>query len=571
MNPVAINPLTATSEVSLFESLLCESPTSSKIFQFVGPLPSSIGSLKQLISLDLGTASIFGPIPRSLSDLKKLTKLNLMGNYVTGPLPSELGNLVQLKNLNLSHTILDDTIPDSFVNLINLEVLDMSSARLTGSIPSSFGNLVNLVELSLGSNKLSSKVPDMFGQMTKLQVLSMGNNHLEGPIPESLGRCMQLTTLHFEQNRFSGCIPESIFRLPLLEQLNFEHNLITSKRLPTCSAQSIRPEFGSDYTNDTVCSFSSDPFCLQSLNLTACQLEGFIDCLLLTNLDLSHNQLSGRLPNYIASSKNLQYLHLHENNLDDKEDAKQFGRNGESSRTADHNPASFQPRSRQNRVPVSVTSPQPGSFRDNRDPFPHSKLQHLHSFSSACSVGIEAFSGPSATLNIQKQERQVSECGSGASSMPVSRSQNKTIQGMKHSAASGKSHKFDVSDFCRGFRLAGPVPSAISWLKQLTSVNLELRHLSGPIPRGLSDLIQLACIDLVHTGLTGPIPSELGNLVNLKKLILSGPHFATIPVSLSQARLTGSIPESFPNCGAVGHAARHIRRNEQATNVGSNQ
>ncbi|KAJ3223538.1 hypothetical protein HDU81_009132 [Chytriomyces hyalinus] len=99
---------------------------------------------------------------------------------------------------------------------------------------------------------------------------------------------------------------------------------------------------------------------------------------------------------------------------------------GENNRTADHNLASSQPRSRHNRMSVSGPSSQPGSYKDDRDAFPHSKLQHLHSFSSALSVGIEAFSAPSASLSSQKRERQPSESRGGTSSTSVSRNRNET-------------------------------------------------------------------------------------------------------------------------------------------------
>ncbi|KAJ3234076.1 hypothetical protein HDU78_006042 [Chytriomyces hyalinus] len=104
---------------------------------------------------------------------------------------------------------------------------------------------------------------------------------------------------------------------------------------------------------------------------------------------------------------------------------------GDNSRTADHTAGSSQPRSWHSRMPISTSTSQPSSFRDERDAFPHSKLQHLHSFSSACSVGIEAFSGPSATLNIQKRGRQVSECRGGVSNA-LSRSRSRNDRDNEH-------------------------------------------------------------------------------------------------------------------------------------------
>ncbi|KAJ3225486.1 hypothetical protein HDU81_007915, partial [Chytriomyces hyalinus] len=46
------------------------------------------------------------------------------------------------------------------------------------------------------------------------------------------------------------------------------------------------------------------------------------------------------------------------------------------------------------------------------------------------------------------------------------------------------------------FRLAGPLPSAISSLKQLTLLDLERLNLSGPIPRSVSNMTQLTVLNL---------------------------------------------------------------------------
>ncbi|KAJ3213801.1 hypothetical protein HDU81_001847, partial [Chytriomyces hyalinus] len=195
LNTLPINPLTATSEDSLFDSLPSEFANLFISSCLVGPLPSTIGSLKELTCLDLQDDHMHGPIPPSLGELRKLTTLNLERNAMIGPIPSELGNLINLTNLNLSVTHVDGAIPDSLGNLVNLDVLNLSSARLSGPIPASLANLVNLVELRLGKNLLSCTVPDVFGGMNKLRILNLCENQLEGPIPPSIGLCMQLSKL----------------------------------------------------------------------------------------------------------------------------------------------------------------------------------------------------------------------------------------------------------------------------------------------------------------------------------------------------------------------------------------
>ncbi|KAI8828098.1 hypothetical protein BJ741DRAFT_670506 [Chytriomyces cf. hyalinus JEL632] len=232
---VPINPRKSNNATSILEWFPSEVNGPMKTFHLTGPLPNTVGCLKQLTSLDFGWSSGTDML-RSLCGTQGA---NLMGQTVTGPIPSELGNLVTLKNLNFSDTNLEGTMPDSLGNLVNLEVLDMSNTRLSGCIPASFGNLVNLVDLRLQNNELSGKLPDMFGRMTKLQTLSLSSNHFEGPIPESIGRCIQLKTLHCEQNQFSGAIPDSIFRLPLLQSAKFDRNSIISKNPPVSSIVSL--------------------------------------------------------------------------------------------------------------------------------------------------------------------------------------------------------------------------------------------------------------------------------------------------------------------------------------------
>ncbi|TPX39472.1 hypothetical protein CcCBS67573_g10667, partial [Chytriomyces confervae] len=225
LNAIPINPVKALDEASMFENFPGVALRRSRNFCLAGPLPSTIGSLTQLTSLNLRSDFLYGPIPRSLGDLIQLTTLNLVNTNVTGPILLELATLANLKELELQHRPLDEEMPDSFGNLVNLEVLNMSSAGLRGPIPVSFRNLVNLVELNLELNELSGTVPDIFGGMSNLQMLELNNNNLEGPIPESIGRCMQLMTLlDLSNNQLSGSVPRSFAGWRRLELLDLSGN-----------------------------------------------------------------------------------------------------------------------------------------------------------------------------------------------------------------------------------------------------------------------------------------------------------------------------------------------------------
>ncbi len=115
-----------------------------------GPIPTELGNLANLQSLDLGDNELSGPIPTELGNLANLQDLYLLRNELSGPIPTELGNLANLDQLSLSRNALSGPIPTELGNLANLQDLDLSRNELSGPIPTELGNLTNLRYLSLG-------------------------------------------------------------------------------------------------------------------------------------------------------------------------------------------------------------------------------------------------------------------------------------------------------------------------------------------------------------------------------------------------------------------------------------
>ncbi|KAL8254953.1 hypothetical protein R6Q59_033174 [Mikania micrantha] len=66
---------------------------------FRGPIPDSIGSLKQLVFLGLNNDSFIGPIPPSIGNLTKLSWLDLSDNPLSGPIPISNDTAYGLDNL----------------------------------------------------------------------------------------------------------------------------------------------------------------------------------------------------------------------------------------------------------------------------------------------------------------------------------------------------------------------------------------------------------------------------------------------------------------------------------------
>ncbi|XVF37075.1 hypothetical protein REPUB_Repub19eG0114300 [Reevesia pubescens] len=109
-------------------------------------------------------------------------EMDLSFNNLTGTLPSELGLLQGLYSLNLSHNNLSGKIPSSIGNTSLSESLDLSYNNLSGEIPTALTSLDSLTTLSLSYNNLSGKIPTEphFGTLSRDGLAYIGNKFLCG-------------------------------------------------------------------------------------------------------------------------------------------------------------------------------------------------------------------------------------------------------------------------------------------------------------------------------------------------------------------------------------------------------
>ena len=86
--------------------------------------------------------------------LNNLTSLTINGNPgLYGALPSSVGALTQLSTLDVDSNSFNLTLSDVFSNLTKLTYLDVHSNSFTGTLPSSLGLAYNLQYLDASSNK----------------------------------------------------------------------------------------------------------------------------------------------------------------------------------------------------------------------------------------------------------------------------------------------------------------------------------------------------------------------------------------------------------------------------------
>ena len=146
-----------------------------------------------------GSATLNWSVDSSIADWEgvilagsplRVTKLTLGSTLgrrgLAGEIPPELGSLANLVSLNLFHNDLGGGIPAELASLSNLQSLDLSYNGLTGEIPPELGSLANLVSLNLSHNQLSGGIPAELRSLTNLHHLGLAHNQLSGCIPEEL-------------------------------------------------------------------------------------------------------------------------------------------------------------------------------------------------------------------------------------------------------------------------------------------------------------------------------------------------------------------------------------------------
>ena len=124
--------------------------------------------------------------------------LHFSYDQLTGEIPSEIGDLINVITINLDNNQLTGEIPSSIGNLTNLEWLFLNDNQLTGEIPSELGNLINLNYFRLDDNQLSGVIP--------IEICNQGvsnpgvyNNRLCPPYPSCI------TQINIDSQDTSNC------------------------------------------------------------------------------------------------------------------------------------------------------------------------------------------------------------------------------------------------------------------------------------------------------------------------------------------------------------------------------
>ncbi|KAM5579371.1 receptor-like protein EIX1 [Rosa sericea] len=298
-----------------------------------------------LLVLDLSANGFNSTLSPWLFNLTELVNLDLSRNNLNGELPETLGSLTHLKNLDLSeNSDIEGQLPRNLGMLCNLQSLKLSINKVTGEITEFIDSLStctnsSLERLDLGFNSLTGNLPNSLGLLKNLRYLTLRYNSFQGSIPESIGNLTSLEEFYLAENKMGGVIPESFGQLSSLVAVDLSQNtwegvvteahFLKLRSLKDVSIQKASPNIS------LVFNISSNwipPFKLRYLNLRSCQLgpkfpawlrnqtelvtvvlnnDKIVDTipdwfwqldLLLDELDVAYNQLSGKVPNSLRFS-----------------------------------------------------------------------------------------------------------------------------------------------------------------------------------------------------------------------------------------------------------------------------
>ncbi|KAL5710133.1 hypothetical protein ACHQM5_020736 [Ranunculus cassubicifolius] len=540
----------------------------------LGMFPEKIFQLTSLRSLDVSAnPSLQGFLPEFPQN-GSLENLVLSGSNFSGNLPESTGNLRFLRRLELMSCDFSGSIPTSFSKLTHLQYLDLSINNFNGSIPK-LGSSVNLTKINLAHNRLSGPISSsQWDGHKKLASLNFRNNSLNGTIPQTLFTLPLLQNLDLSQNQFTGqlgqfpsgsslvmqtfdvsnnmlegSVPLSIFNVSTLKILALSSNNL-SGTLQLDRFQNLRNLSSLDLSGNKLTIYfnvtSSALFPqLSTLKLGSCNLKTFPDFLRnqskLLYLDLSNNQIQGKIPNWIGKIGNgsLTSLNLSSNTLQNPY------RSLPSHEFSSLLIVDLHSNLLQGSIPILPPS---ASVLDYSNNYLSSIIQEdIASYLNDTlfvSLSNNSFSGEIPLSICNAQYIQVLDLSNNSLNGPIP-------------ACLGGNSNINVLNL-RSNKLSGNIPESFSGECSLRTLDLNENKLEGKVPTSLSNCMMLEVLDLGKNQISGQFPCWLGKMSHLRVLVLRENNFSgsiphsetnnTFPVlqiiDLSSNQFTGSLPST---------------------------
>ncbi|KAL7595956.1 hypothetical protein Lser_V15G29336 [Lactuca serriola] len=512
--------------------------------------------------------------------------LYLSGNMLDG-IPKYLGNLCSLEWLDFYNNSAAVKFPDFLNNLsgctsLSLQWLSASGSQFTGSLPDDIQKFTSLTELSLYENQLKGTISKKLWELPKLEYLHLSKNSLHGfPSSDYMSNYSHIESIYLSSCKLGPLFPKWIHKLKNLTSIDIANNGISDtiplefrdswpSRLTFLNLSSNNisgkvPDLSSNFDNNSVIDLSSNSFngpitnvssTVALLNLSRNKFSGGISFLcqvvhgFLVILDLSHNFLSGQIPDCLWHFKELKVLNLEHNNLsgslpaslgsmiklealdlyknDFSEEFPLSVKNCTSLKSLNLGANKFS-----GNLPVWIGESLSGLYvlmlRSNNFfgtiPLQLCQLASLQ----ILDLSVNHFHGsiPSCLSNLTIMVQQ------GFSQLQNLDPNNPLIR-----------YSYNVDHVM--IQWQGTEREFIrSNMKLLRSIDLSSNNLTGEIPYQITNLDQLIALNLSKNALLGKIPWKIGQMKNLLTLDLSRNKFSgEIPSSMSQMTLLSYLDVS---------------------------
>lgn len=534
-----------------WDGVYCKYNTSNVFSLSLNNLPCSVEN---------PAAVLGGEINPCLSNLTHLDTLVLSNNKFNGSLPTSIGQLEMLSWLDVSNNSLTGVVSElHFAKLSNLTFLNMESKMLVWNVSSKWVPPFQLDYINLGSCRLGPEFPPWLESQKFISQLWLSNTSISKPVPDWFERLVLPTVslLDLSNNEITGKVfefqkaNEYVFLGSNKFEFLFQRFPLTTKVIDL-SNNLLTGQFPRTYDNQ-------NEFGTYSLTLANNNLRGHIPkYLCLTNItviDLSKNQLSGELPSCIGSQEYLFQLDLSSNNLVGRIPDGFFSSKSKSLQSLHLNNNKFKgrvPSSLQNLTFLQLIDFSGNFFNDNipgwlgtlvwlkalnlqsnkfdgHIPETLCALPHLQ----VLNLGQNNLTGkiPSCFGNFTAMISSI-DISDPFFVTPLSNTTLVFFPFTEHIASSVK----------------GTDRLYTSTLPYLMSIDLSNNNITGEIPSELVNLVELRNLNLSGNRLQGKIPKKIGHLKNLESLDLSKNQlFRNIPISLSNLNYLSHLNLSYNN------------------------
>ncbi|GLT82361.1 hypothetical protein SLE2022_007450 [Rubroshorea leprosula] len=292
-----------------------------------GMLPEFFGNLSGCLELTLETLSIYvnkfmGPLPDAIRNFSSLKELFLTNNALNGTVPNLIGLLSELEYLYLWGNSFNGVITEAhFSKLSKLKGLALSSNFLRFNISPDWIPPFQLDYIFLRSCKLGPKFPKWLQTQRKFSILDISSNEISDSIPDWFWEISSgADHINISSNRIYGILPYFSMKFSGYPRIDLSHNKLEGP-LPLFPANiSSLSLFNNGFSGNisSLCSVTGNRF--QLLDISFNQLSGELpDCMAswsnLKILNLGHNHLFGKIPIFIGSLNMLETLVLPNNSF----------------------------------------------------------------------------------------------------------------------------------------------------------------------------------------------------------------------------------------------------------------